>query len=64
MVLANKLDEQKNKSASIKTHLYVPVQIWDQLVLFMAHSTSEMCDTNICLLTIPKITLGDQYVTH
>ncbi|KAG5615467.1 hypothetical protein H5410_015291 [Solanum commersonii] len=32
-------------------------------VLFMAHSTFEMCDTNICLLTTPVVSIYDPLTT-
>lgn len=46
------------------TYLDVTIQIGDELLIFMTHTTTEMCDSHICLLTVPQITLRNQNVTH
>ena len=41
-----------------------PVEIGDKLIFIVAHSTSEMSDSNVSLLGPPQIRLRNQNVTH
>lgn len=48
----------------ISNYLYISIKIWNQLVLFMAHSTPKVSYTNVCLLAVTEVTLRNQYMTH
>lgn len=45
-------------------HLDVSVEIGNELLIFMTHTTSKVGDSNISLLAVSKITLRNQNMTH
>jgi len=44
--------------------LDIPVQIRNELVLFVAHACPEVRNAGVCLLGEAQVSLGNKYVTH
>jgi hypothetical protein len=44
--------------------LNVTVEVWNQLLLLVSHTCPEVSHTQVGLLTVPQVRLGDQDMSH